>query len=438
MGSAFQELVEGWDGEQVAVRYDAELATWMFIAVHSTRLGRAGGGTRMRVYDRPEDGLADALLLSGAMTRKFAVCDVPRGGGKGVLAVPRLFEGAERIELLHRYGDFISSLGGLYATAPDMNTSERDMDVIAERCEYVFCRSGDHGGSGSHGAPRDRRSRQTRARTVQIARRRACRGTAVADRVRLPPSTDVGPSQASTAVAFAASPRRVTSSCVTRRDIGPATDISRCGATRLHHAVRAELRSPPRVGRGRSRTSDVETLDHGHAHRRHRRPKSTTVAGSERGDRDPEVATDRSARAGASSGAGRTPSSTVGGVRRCAANSPATARRRRDVVARVLLRATGRLLSAQIDGSVATITAARRRLIVARSTLQCRRVRATPAAYAHSGVDRRRLHGRRERPADLMRDAQVPHSLPERGLLAPRRAGGRAMHGRPALPRCCR
>jgi leucine dehydrogenase len=103
----------------------------------------------MRVHERPEDGLADALNLSAAMTRKFAVCDVPRGGGKAVLAVPRLFEGTERVELLHRYGDFITSLGGLYATAPDMNTSERDMDVIAERCEYVFCRSAEHGGSGS-------------------------------------------------------------------------------------------------------------------------------------------------------------------------------------------------------------------------------------------------------------------------------------------------
>jgi leucine dehydrogenase len=30
-----------------------------------------------------------------------------------------------------------------------MNTSERDMDTIAERCEHVFCRSVEKGGSGS-------------------------------------------------------------------------------------------------------------------------------------------------------------------------------------------------------------------------------------------------------------------------------------------------
>src|SRR6478736_2150829 len=74
--SAFEDLLTGWDGEQVAVRYDAEFATWMFIGVHSTRAGRSGGGTRMAVYERPEDALADALRLSAAMTRKMAVCDV--------------------------------------------------------------------------------------------------------------------------------------------------------------------------------------------------------------------------------------------------------------------------------------------------------------------------------------------------------------------------
>jgi leucine dehydrogenase len=74
---------------------------------------------------------------------------MPRGGGKGVLAVPELPTGERRTALLHRYGEFISSLGGLYGCGPDMNTSERDMDVIAERCPYVFCRSPANGGSGN-------------------------------------------------------------------------------------------------------------------------------------------------------------------------------------------------------------------------------------------------------------------------------------------------
>jgi leucine dehydrogenase len=147
--SAFEHLLTGWDGQQVAVRYDAEFATWMFIGVHSTSSGRSGGGTRMAVYAAPEDGLADALKLSAAMTRKMAVCNVAMGGGKAVLAVPELPTGDARVELLHRYGDFIASLNGLYATAPDVNTSERDMDTIGERTEHVFCKSVENGGSGS-------------------------------------------------------------------------------------------------------------------------------------------------------------------------------------------------------------------------------------------------------------------------------------------------
>ena len=147
--TAFESLLTAWDGEQVAVRYEADLDTWMFIGVHSTRRGPTGGGTRMRSYASPEDALADVLELSSAMTRKFAVCDVPRGGGKAVLAVPELPTGDARTKLLHRYGEFITSLGGLYSCAPDMNTSERDMDIIAETCPYVFCKTVENGGSGS-------------------------------------------------------------------------------------------------------------------------------------------------------------------------------------------------------------------------------------------------------------------------------------------------
>ncbi|MGH2577614.1 MAG: Glu/Leu/Phe/Val dehydrogenase family protein, partial [Actinomycetota bacterium] len=54
-----------------------------------------------------------------------------------------------RRELFLRYGDLVRSLGGTYVTACDMNTSERDMDVVGERCPYVFGRSVARGGSGS-------------------------------------------------------------------------------------------------------------------------------------------------------------------------------------------------------------------------------------------------------------------------------------------------
>ena len=84
----FDELLANWDGEHVAIRHDAESGAWMFVGVHSTVLGPAVGGTRMRVYPTPADGLRDVLRLSAAMTQKLAGTGFPRGGGKAVLAVP--------------------------------------------------------------------------------------------------------------------------------------------------------------------------------------------------------------------------------------------------------------------------------------------------------------------------------------------------------------
>src|SRR6266446_2688425 len=60
----FEELLQSWDGEEAVVRFDSESGAWMFICVHSTARGPACGGTRLRVYPTPADGLADALRLS--------------------------------------------------------------------------------------------------------------------------------------------------------------------------------------------------------------------------------------------------------------------------------------------------------------------------------------------------------------------------------------
>ncbi len=145
----FDDLIRSWDGEAVVIRYDAPGDTWMFIALHSTRGGAAGGGTRMKVYPSPADGLADAMRLAGAMTLKMAVARGPNGGGKAVLAVPWIPQGAERRRLLLAYGDLVESLHGAFRTAPDVNTDDRDMDVVAERTRHAYGRSDAHGGAGS-------------------------------------------------------------------------------------------------------------------------------------------------------------------------------------------------------------------------------------------------------------------------------------------------
>jgi len=146
----FEDLLRSWDGEEAVIRFDEESGAWMFVCVHSTALGPAGGGTRLRVYPAPGEGLADAMRLSGAMTRKFAAADIPRGGGKAVLAVPDLPAGDARRRLLLRYGELVDSLGGTYRTAGDMNISPADLDVVAERCRWVYGTTG-RGGNSARG-----------------------------------------------------------------------------------------------------------------------------------------------------------------------------------------------------------------------------------------------------------------------------------------------
>jgi leucine dehydrogenase len=149
----FETLLDGWDGETAVIHRDRETGGWMFVCIHSTRLGPAGGGTRLRVYDSPAAGLADAMRLSGAMTRKLAVAGLPFGGGKGVIAVPEVPSGKRRRALFLRYGELVGSLGGTYRTSSDMNTGEADMDVIGERTPYVLGRSAAAGGSGDPAPP---------------------------------------------------------------------------------------------------------------------------------------------------------------------------------------------------------------------------------------------------------------------------------------------
>ncbi|MGH3133775.1 MAG: Glu/Leu/Phe/Val dehydrogenase dimerization domain-containing protein [Gaiellaceae bacterium] len=146
-----EELIRSWDGEEVVARFDRPTGSWMFVCLHSTQRGPAGGGTRMQTYPSPADALADAMRLSAAMTLKMAAADLPFGGGKAVLAVPGPLDGDARRDLFLRHADLVASLGGNYYTGPDVNTSIADMDVIGERCPYVVCRTEARGGSGDPG-----------------------------------------------------------------------------------------------------------------------------------------------------------------------------------------------------------------------------------------------------------------------------------------------
>lgn len=137
MSDSIESLIESWDGIGVVIRYDAETGAWIFIALHSDRLGRPTGGTRMKVYSSPSAGLRDAMRLARGMTHKWAAIELVYGGGKGVLALSRQLDSEEKAALLTRYGGLIHSLHGAFGTGPDLGTTPDDMLVIAKQTAHV-------------------------------------------------------------------------------------------------------------------------------------------------------------------------------------------------------------------------------------------------------------------------------------------------------------
>lgn len=141
--SDLQSVLRGWSGLATVVRHDHLTDTWIFIALHDDTLGRPMGGTRMKVYPAPADGLRDAQRLAEGMTHKWAAAGVELGGGKAVLALPRVLKGPERDGLLRRYGRLVESLHGSFATGQDLGTTPKDMATIAGETRFV------HGVGGS-------------------------------------------------------------------------------------------------------------------------------------------------------------------------------------------------------------------------------------------------------------------------------------------------
>lgn len=138
----FIERIEEWSGFAVLIRYDRPTGAWIIVALHDDTLGPPTGGTRMRTYDRPADALVDAQRLAEGMTHKWAAIGLPFGGGKAVIAPPGELEGAERRDLLARYGRLLSSLRGTFITGEDLGTTPDDMTEIARHCAYVMGASG--------------------------------------------------------------------------------------------------------------------------------------------------------------------------------------------------------------------------------------------------------------------------------------------------------
>jgi valine dehydrogenase (NAD+) len=136
----------GSEHEQVVFANDPATGLKAIIAVHSTALGPALGGTRFHPYASTSDALRDVLNLSRGMSYKAALAGLDLGGGKAVIIGDPTSLKSE--PLLRAYGRHVQSLGGRYYTACDVGTFSADMDDIARECSFVTGRTVAHGGAG--------------------------------------------------------------------------------------------------------------------------------------------------------------------------------------------------------------------------------------------------------------------------------------------------
>jgi valine dehydrogenase (NAD+) len=132
--------------EQVVFCHDAPTGLRAIIAIYSTALGPALGGTRFYPYPSDEAAITDVLNLSKAMAYKNALAGLDHGGGKAIIiGDPDLLKSEA---LLRAYGRFVQSLNGRYITACDIGTYSQDMDIVARECRHVTGRTEPHGGAG--------------------------------------------------------------------------------------------------------------------------------------------------------------------------------------------------------------------------------------------------------------------------------------------------
>lgn len=136
--------------ERLVIRHDPVSGMRLAIGVHSTALGPALGGLRLRAYPGGmRNAVGDVLALARTMTLKASAAGLDLGGGKAVMLDDGLAADPEvRSARLEAAASAIDELGGAYITAEDIGTTTEDIDVIARGTRYAVGRSLESGGGG--------------------------------------------------------------------------------------------------------------------------------------------------------------------------------------------------------------------------------------------------------------------------------------------------
>ncbi|KAA0078837.1 Glu/Leu/Phe/Val dehydrogenase [Mycolicibacterium sp. P9-64] len=140
------ELLDECGAKKIVLCRDAETGLRGVIAIHSTTLGPAAGGLRMKAYADEREAMRDALRLARAMTYKYAASGIAVGGAKAVIIGDPSTHKSD--ELLRSFGRFIEELGGEYSAGEDVGTNGHDMEILAESTQWLVSLPEEAGGPG--------------------------------------------------------------------------------------------------------------------------------------------------------------------------------------------------------------------------------------------------------------------------------------------------
>ncbi len=133
--TAVWDLPDFDDHEGVHLFRDRASGLTAIVAVHSTALGPAAGGTRFWAYPDRMAAVTDALRLSRGMSYKNAMAGLPLGGGKAVILSQG--DGMKDNRMIAAFGRAIESLNGRYVTAEDVGMTDADMVTISRETRHV-------------------------------------------------------------------------------------------------------------------------------------------------------------------------------------------------------------------------------------------------------------------------------------------------------------
>jgi leucine dehydrogenase len=131
----YKLLPEFKNHEQIVELNDPASGLKGFIAIHSTVLGPATGGTRYWRYNSAQLAIKDALRLSEAMSYKCALAGVPFGGGKAVIMAPK--NQLKTPALLKKFAQSINALNGVFSTGEDIGIEEKDITLMKRHSPYI-------------------------------------------------------------------------------------------------------------------------------------------------------------------------------------------------------------------------------------------------------------------------------------------------------------